>query len=155
MKTIDADMVRRAVRLIGPAPKRHTECEAMVRTTIEESSRSVQQSLPCSGCLLANPSARRTIEWRRDFGAFKPCSKTRTRARRSPFASPKGLTIGGSSRGSRAETGKTIQLKAYRKMIAADQAINLLERFANKEISAKEAQSAVSLGGSSLRQSKC
>ena len=36
MNTIDADIVRRAVRVIDPAPKRHIECEEMVRTALAQ-----------------------------------------------------------------------------------------------------------------------
>lgn len=141
MITVRPDMVRRAVRLIGPAPEHRAECDAMVRRAIEESSES-SKSIATARWVSTSKAKRkahnRVAERLRRLQVALKDTNLEQDVRL--FASPTGLDDWrklAEARG--AETGKTIQMKAYRKTIAAAQAINLLERFGKrKEISEKK-----------------
>ena len=135
VNTIDADIVRRAVRVIGPAPKHHIECEAMVRTAIAQISTAIDTVKWVSPSKPKRKAAGRLHQvLRRLQAVLKDTNLDQDLRLLSPEKFDDWLK---QTKAAQGETGKTIQLNARRKMIAANEAINLLEHF-GKEISAKK-----------------
>lgn len=134
-------LVDRAVAQIKPPRKRIDECKKLVRSAIAESSES---SNTIATARWVSPSQdkrdaaeRLHVALSRLQSALKDPDLDRDLRLLSPDQLDDWLkqTIAAGAE----KTGKTIQLKALRKMIAAEQAIDLLVHFnKDKEISAKD-----------------
>jgi hypothetical protein len=132
-------VVRGAVRLIGPPLERRDECKDMVRRAIvecSESGNSITTVRWVSPSRDKREAANRLHEVLRRLRVvlFKDTNLDQDLRLLSPDQIDDWLK---QAKAAGAETGKPIQLKARRKLIAAAQAIDLLEHF-GKEISAQK-----------------